>query len=519
MTLLDPHRDKLVACGLTPENWGRARLHSGSPEEVKALLGYGTGGGGLVIPYDAYSRVRIDNPGPDGGRYRSPRGQGNRLYLPSILDPNVLMNTTRPLYITEGELKALKATQDGFPCLALPGVWSWKTQIHHKSFPITDLDSVAWRSRRAIVVFDSDVAEKPTVAWAEHALTQELRKRGAEVYIIRLPDGPNGQKFGLDDFLVSRGVDAFKQLPMRTPREADVEPPTFLRSTELGEQYLLRTLQPHHRISLGYPELEPVLRGVAPGEVLTILARPAVGKTAFALNLMERMSASERLPTLFFSLEQQGSEVFERMASMVTGWSGSEMEGKARAQDPKLTERLLEVCERWFHVVVVEKPCTLEQIDQLLEQAQSANLWPAPLRLVVVDYLGLIGQARPASAYDHTSRVARELKNFAKRHRVAMVVACQVDREGESGGTDITLKMARDSGVIEEAADYLLGLWRPELEHGIKREERLAVQGHLKVRVLKNRSGPAPKTVTLQFDPNSLRISVPRQEGKGGPPE
>jgi len=131
------------------------------------------------------------------------------------------------------------------------------------------------------------------------------------------------------------------------------------------------------------------------------------------------------------------------------------------------------------------------------------------LRLVVVDYLGLIGQARPTSTYDHTSRVARELKNFAKRHRVALVVACQVDREGDSGGKDITLKMARDSGVIEEAADYLLGLWRPELAEGIRREERLAAQGQLKVRVLKNRSGPAPKTITLQFDPDSLRITGP----------
>ena len=510
MSLLEPHRKKLAACGLTPETWGRARLHSGSSEEVKELLGYGTGGGGLVIPYDeAYSRVRIDNPGPDGGRYRSPRGHGNRLYLPSILDPAFLAEARRPLYVTEGEFKALKASQDGFPCVALPGVWSWKTQLHSKSFPVTDLDRVVWHGRKVIIVFDSDVAEKPPVAWAEHALVQELRTRGADVYVIRLPHGPHNQKVGLDDYLVSEGADAFKRLPMLSPREADAEPPTFLRSTELGEQYLQRTLQSHHRISLGYPELDAILRSIAPGEVLTILARPAVGKTAFALNLMEWMSASERLPTLFFSLEQQGVEVFERMASMLTGWTGREIEAKARGQDPHLTARLLDVCERWFHVVVVEKPCTLEQIDHLLEQAQNANLWAGPLRLVVVDYLGLIGQTRPASTYDHTSRVARELKNFAKRHRVALVVACQVDREGDSGGKDITLRMARDSGVIEEAADYLLGLWRPELAECIRREERLAVQGQLKVRVLKNRSGPTPKTITLQFDPDSLRITGP----------
>jgi hypothetical protein len=51
-TLLEPHRQKLLACGLTPETWSRARLHSGSPEEVRDTLGYGVQGGGLIIPYD-----------------------------------------------------------------------------------------------------------------------------------------------------------------------------------------------------------------------------------------------------------------------------------------------------------------------------------------------------------------------------------------------------------------------------------------------------------------------------------
>ena len=189
--LLDHHRAKLVACGLALETWSRARLHSGSVDEVRELLGYGGAGTGLVIPYDDhYARVRIDNPGPDGKRYRSPRGEGNRLYVPSILEPSVLADPTRLLYVTEGELKALKATQETFPCIALPGVWSWKAKVHGKSLPIADLDRVSWKGRRSIIVFDSDLTEKPPVAWAEHELVKELRHRGADVYLLRLPEGP-----------------------------------------------------------------------------------------------------------------------------------------------------------------------------------------------------------------------------------------------------------------------------------------------------------------------------------------
>ena len=67
--------------------------------------------------------------------------------------------------------------------------------------------------------------------------------------------------------------------------------------------------------------------------------------------------------------------------------------------------------------------------------------------------------------------------------------------------------MARETGVIEEAADYILGIWRPELKVGLKKEERQELRGQFKVRVLKNRHGPFPRTMTLRFEDSALRIS------------
>jgi len=144
---------------------------------------------------------------------------------------------------------------------------------------------------------------------------------------------------------------------------------------------------------------------------------------------------------------------------------------------------------------------------------QASDLWREPLRLVLVDYMGLIGSRRPTSPDEHMSSVARELKDLAKRHHVALVVLCQVDREGGSGGEPITLRMARDSGAIEEAADSLLGIWRPELREGLTKEKRLELRGQFKVRVLKNRGGPAPRTVTLHFEDTTLRITATARVG------
>ena len=75
--------------------------------------------------------------------------------------------------------------------------------------PIPDLDKITWKDRTVCVVYDSDLATKPPVRSAEFRLGRELRARGAEVFAVRLPGGPNGEKVGLDDYLCSHSVETF----------------------------------------------------------------------------------------------------------------------------------------------------------------------------------------------------------------------------------------------------------------------------------------------------------------------
>jgi KaiC/GvpD/RAD55 family RecA-like ATPase len=431
----------------------------------------------------------------------------NRLYVPPTLGADILADARRALYATEGEFKSLKGTQEGFPTVALPGVWSWKRRLHDQSLPIPDLDRIEWRDRVVVVVFDSDAAIKPPVAWAEHELVKELRRREARIFVIRLPEGDRGEKYGFDDYLVAMGAEAFRRLPMLSLQDADDARPTFLRMSDLAEQYLERATTTHNRIKFNNPGLDGVIRGIAPGEVVTVLGRSGVGKTAFALNLIDSMTTASTLPTLVFSLEMQGLELFERMTSIQTGIPGQEIEALATREDALITDRFIEACEHWHHVVVVDRPCSLESLDKLVSEARVSDLWVDPLRLVVIDYMGMIGLARRGTLYEQVSEVARELKRIAKRHLVALVVLCQVGRTGESGGEPITLTSARDSGVIEEAADYIIGIWRPELQTDISLDEREARRGILKAAVLKNRCGPAPRTFEMRFESSTLKIS------------
>jgi len=516
--LLSSHLTNLRASGLTDATIAAAGLYSADETALRALLGFGGCGAGLVFPYDGtYFRARIDRPGPDQKRYRAPAGKGNRLYLAGLRgSPEVLTDPSIPLYITEGEKKTLAACQAGYPTVGVAGVWSWKTKLHGRSLEIADLDRITWQRRRVILVFDSDAEQKPDVSWAEHQLAQTLLARGANVFVIRLPDQEDGTKQGWDDFLVRSGRESFGRLEMVSALgSGEEEAPEFLRVSDLQDAYIRAARSPAHRLKLGIDQdMDSQMRGVAEGEVLVVMGRSGVGKTAVLLNLIEHMSAGVH-PTLMFSLEMQGVELFERLVSMSTGLGGREVEELARLDEGALAKTSLPMMGRWQQVVTVDRPCKLSRIDDLIGRAQRAGLWTEPLRIVAIDYLGMISpEGEGGKTYEIISKLAREIKRLAKKHRIRVLLLCQVSREGGSGGEPITMSMARDSGAIEESADHILGLWRPELytypgwgKHAYTEEQKAALQGVMIWKLLKHRNGPAPLTFEMRFETPSLAIT------------
>ena len=98
--------------------------------------------------------------------------------------------------------------------------------------------------------------------------------------------------------------------------------------------------------------------------------------------------------------------------------------------------------------------------------------------------------------YQRISEAAVDLKSFAKRHHVALVLLSQAGRDTDEGRSEgwkeLGLDAARDSGQVEEAADFLLTLWRPELRSGLSAEAKADVRGDLEGRLCKNRRGPRP---------------------------
>ncbi|MDX6269893.1 MAG: hypothetical protein QOD28_1116 [Acidobacteriota bacterium] len=198
---------------------------------------------GIVFPYflpgctyPREYRLRRDNPDLEQGangeikqkaKYLSPPGRSNLLYFVPMTDSGWLADTNLPVCITEGEKKALALWQLGwhrlsdsaaaprFLPIGLAGVWNWRGKIGKTEGDtgrrqdvkgvVPDFDLLKWKGRVVYIIFDANVHTNESVQGARDGLAAELRRRGAVVSFIELPEacGVNG----VDDLLALRGAD------------------------------------------------------------------------------------------------------------------------------------------------------------------------------------------------------------------------------------------------------------------------------------------------------------------------
>lgn len=222
--LREHHLRELRASGLSDETIINSGFYSEDrPAAIAAILNRRnikkSCGSALVIPYrdlsgelNGYKRCKLDNPRKSRGqpvKYESPAGSTNHVFIPQNTFQE-LQDAESRLLVTEGEKKALKADQEGFPCIGLIGVYGWKDKRSERLLP--ELEAIEWNGREVVIVFDSDASQKQEVQDAEARLAAQLKLQGATVTSVRLPDEPDGSKNGLDDFLVRHGRDELYKL-------------------------------------------------------------------------------------------------------------------------------------------------------------------------------------------------------------------------------------------------------------------------------------------------------------------
>lgn len=261
------------------------------------------------------------------------------------------------------------------------------------------------------------------------------------------------------------------------------------------------TYQP---VRIGFGTIDAELRGVSPGQVLGIAARTAVGKTWFLESIEHAFAARRDAGCLSLTLEMPAVEWAERAAAIGLGIAPEQVEALAKQGD--LHDSAAGFLDRMRNTLVVEDAVALAELPTLFTQARERL--NVPLRLVLVDYLGLLGSTG-RDAYERASALGKGLKTVAKAEKVAVVVAMQLSRAGGDGSQRVTLEMLRDSGVLEESLDFLLGVWAPGKDTSLAPPEAVLLRDVVRVAVLKNRKGSDGRVVDLRFEPESRRVVEP----------
>lgn len=274
---------------------------------------------------------------------------------------------------------------------------------------------------------------------------------------------------------------------------------------ELLEQYAAeRGSEDAEPVRLGFGTIDAELRGVSAGQVLGVAARAGVGKTWVLNSVIETYSARRDAGALQLSLEMPGPEWAERQLAIHAGVAPERVEEWAR--EGVLLERAESFLDRMRHMLVFDGPARLDEVPRLLATAR--RRLDVPLRLLAIDYLGLLG-ATGKDAYERASALGKGLKLLAKEEHVSVIVAMQVNRAAGDGSSPVTIEMLRDSGVLEESLDFLLGAWRPEKAQTLSPDEREQVRDIVRVAILKNRKGGDGRVVDLHFDAHSRRVYEP----------
>ena len=242
----------------------------------------------------------------------------------------------------------------------------------------------------------------------------------------------------------------------------------------------------------GFASLDRLTAGWQKTDLIILAARPSVGKTAFALNLAMNaaMNAGKQFPVAVFSLEMGAGQIVKRMLSCVTEVS---MEAITRGK----------MAEHEF-VQMSQRMAKLAQAKIYLDDQAALNIFELrakarrlkqkhDIQLILIDYLQLMQASvdKSGNREQEISKISRDLKALAKELEVPIIALSQLNRSVETRKESKVPQLSdlRESGAIEQDADLVMFLYRPEY-HGIHNDAMgETIEGETQIHIAKHRNG------------------------------
>ena len=253
--------------------------------------------------------------------------------------------------------------------------------------------------------------------------------------------------------------------------------------------------------STGYGELDKLTSGLQPSELIILAARPSQGKTALALNFAENIGVRAGLPVAIFSLEMSKESLLQRLVASVAQIDAHKFRtGHLGREDwRRMTEALGQIASAplW-----IDDASSLTVVE-IGAKARRLKREKGGLALLIVDYLQLISaRGRFSNRNEEVSSITRGLKGLAKELQVPVLVLSQLTRAPERDERRPQLADLRESGAIEQDADVVMFIYRPNF---FKVDALPEERDQAELLVAKQRNGPTDR-VRLIFKSRQTRF-------------
>src|SRR4051794_32126772 len=254
-------------------------------------------------------------------------------------------------------------------------------------------------------------------------------------------------------------------------------------------------------IETGFFELDDMMNGLQNGEMIIVAARPSMGKTAFAMNLIEHISADSRLPTAVFSLEMSKQQLAQRMPCSRGNIDAHKLR-KGLLQAHEYTHLANVVGELSKAPIWVDDSPGLTPLE-LRAKARRLKL-QHDIKCVMIDYMQLMDNPGPESRQQQISEISRGVKAVARELNVPVICLSQLNRQSEGrDGHRPRMSDLRESGSIEQDADVIMLLHREDYYR--MSEPDFQPDNIAEVIIAKQRNGPTG-TVKLTFMNKTTRF-------------
>ena len=264
-------------------------------------------------------------------------------------------------------------------------------------------------------------------------------------------------------------------------------------------------------VPTGYRELDDKTSGWQASDLVIIAGRPAMGKTSFALSLAKNIAADYKVPTAFFSLEMSNVQLVNRLISNCCEVEGKKMlNGQLTPDDwRRLDDRINDLIGAPLYVDDTPGLSVFELRTKARRLVREHGV-----KIIMIDYLQLMNAngMRFSSRQEEVSTISRSLKGLAKELNIPVLALSQLNRgvENREGleGKRPQLSDLRESGAIEQDADMVIFVHRPEYYHIYQDDKGRDLHGMAEIIIAKHRKG-ATDNILLNFRGEFTRFEDP----------